>query len=158
MWQRNPEPGDNPLLFSKDSQGSFRCTTFWQFRTVLSLDKPDSHPWYMPTLKQPTQDVNPGLSQESHTLCKSLQSGDSGSIGDVIELKRNTLTNSKIRAHVSMIKGLNSQPPSYFPTSLIIMTWCCFRPPFCTLFRLNWAIHIINMNLDYDYSSKYWVI
>ena len=34
---RNPEPGDNPLLFSTDSKGYFRCT---QPQTVMHTTKP----------------------------------------------------------------------------------------------------------------------
>ena len=34
---RNPEPGDNPLLFSTDSKGSLRCT---QPQTVMHTTKP----------------------------------------------------------------------------------------------------------------------
>ena len=53
---RNPEPGDDPLLFSTDSKGSFRCT---QPQTVSyahhqAFVKPVRHHWHMSTPQQPT--------------------------------------------------------------------------------------------------------
>ena len=69
----NLEPGDNPLLLSTDSKGSFRCTQPEAvLHTAKHFDKPDRQHWYMATPQQPTQYSNPGLSDhESHTLCMS---------------------------------------------------------------------------------------
>ena len=71
---RNPEPGDNPLLFSTDSRGSFRCT---QPQTVMHTTKPLLNQLGTTGIcphrnNQPTQDSNPGPSDhESQTLCVS---------------------------------------------------------------------------------------
>ena len=76
---RNPEPGDNPLLFSTDSKGSFRCT---QPQTVMHTTKPLLNQLGTTGIcphrsNQPTQDSNPGSSDhESQTLCVSPQSED----------------------------------------------------------------------------------
>ena len=69
---RNPEPGDNPLFFSTDSKGSFRCT---QPQTVMHTTKPLLNQLGTTGIcphrsHQPTQDSNPGPSDhESQTLC-----------------------------------------------------------------------------------------
>ena len=78
---RNPEPGDNPLLFSTESNGSFRCT---QPQTVMHTTKPLLNHLHVGTTgicphrsNQPTQDSNPGPSDhESQTLCVSPPSED----------------------------------------------------------------------------------
>ena len=74
---RNPEPGDNPLLFSTDSKGSFRCT---QPQTVMHTTKPLLNQFGTTgphRSNQPTQDSNPGPSDhESQTLCVSPPSED----------------------------------------------------------------------------------
>ena len=64
---RNPEPGDNPLLFSTDSKGSFRCTQ--------PQDSYAHHQAFVNQLgttgicphrsNQPTQDSNPGPSDHN---------------------------------------------------------------------------------------------
>ena len=90
---RNPEPGDNPLLFSTDSKGSFRCT---QPQTVMHTTKPLLNQLYTTGIcphhsNQHTQDSNPGPSDhESQTLCVSPPSED------VVMLRRNMPT----RIHV----------------------------------------------------------
>ena len=79
---RNPEPGDNPLLFSTYSKGSFRCT---QPQTVMHTTKPLLQTVTLGTTgicphrsNQPTQDSNPGPSDhEWQTLCVSPPSEDS---------------------------------------------------------------------------------
>ena len=54
---RNPEPGDNPLIFS------------WKGQTVLH-PKPVTHHWNMSTPQQAVQDSNPGPSDhELHPHC-----------------------------------------------------------------------------------------
>ena len=76
---RNPEPGDNPILFSTDSKGSFRCT---QPQTVMHTTKPLLNQLGTTGIcphrsNQPTQDSNPGPSDhESQTLCVSPPSED----------------------------------------------------------------------------------
>ena len=76
---RNPEPGDDPLLFSTDSKGSFRCT---QPHTVMHTTKPLLNQLGTTGIcphrsNQPTQDSNPGPSDhESLTLCVSPSSED----------------------------------------------------------------------------------
>ena len=40
---RNPEPGDNPLLFSTDSKGSFRCTQPDSYAHHQAFVKPVRH-------------------------------------------------------------------------------------------------------------------
>ena len=81
---RNPEPGDNPLLFSTDSKGSFRCT---QPQTVIHTTKPLLNQLGTTGIcphrsNQPTQDSNPGPSDhESQTLCVSPPSEDSSTTG-----------------------------------------------------------------------------
>ena len=76
---RNPEPGDDPLLFSTDSKGSFRCT---QPQTVMHTTKPLLNQLGTTGIcphrsNQPTQDSNPGPSDhESQTLCVSPPSED----------------------------------------------------------------------------------
>ena len=71
---RNPEPGDDPLLFSTVSKGSFRCT---QPQTVMHTTKPLLNQLGTTGIcphrsNQPTQDSNPGPSDhESQTLCVS---------------------------------------------------------------------------------------
>ena len=76
---RNPEPGDDPLIFSTDSKGSFRCT---QPQTVMHTTKPLLNQLGTTGIcphrsNQPTQDSNPGPSDhESHTLCVSPPSED----------------------------------------------------------------------------------
>ena len=77
---RNPEPGDDPLLFSTDSKGSFRCT---QPQTVMHTTKPLLNQLGTTGIcphrsNQPTQDSNPGPSDhESQTLCVPPPSEDS---------------------------------------------------------------------------------
>ena len=84
---RNPEPGDNPLLFSTDSKGSFRCT---QPQTVMHTTKPLLNQLGTTGIcphrsNQPTQDPNPGPSDhESQTLCVSPPSEDSFMFGEKI--------------------------------------------------------------------------
>ena len=76
---RNPEPGDDPLLFATDSKGSFRCT---QPQTVMHTTKPLLNQLGATGIcphrsNQPTQDSNPGPSDhESQTLCVSPPSED----------------------------------------------------------------------------------
>ena len=76
---RNPEPGDDPLLFSTDSKGCFRCT---QPQTVMHTTKPLLNQLGTTGIcphrsNQPTQDSNPGPSDhESQTLCVSPPSED----------------------------------------------------------------------------------
>ena len=59
---RNPEPGDDPLLFSTDSKGSFRCT---QPQTVMHATKPLFNQLGTTGIcphrsNQPIQDIEPG--------------------------------------------------------------------------------------------------
>ena len=76
---RNPEPGDNPLLFSTGSKGYFRCT---QPQTVMHTTKPLLNQLGTTGIcphrsNQHTQDSNPGpFDQESQTLCVSPPSED----------------------------------------------------------------------------------
>ena len=79
VTDRNLEPGDDPLLFSTDSKGSFRCT---QPQTVMHTTKPLLNQLGTTGIcphrsNQPTQDSNPGASDhESQTLCVSPPSED----------------------------------------------------------------------------------
>ena len=81
IWatDRNPEPGDNPLLFLTDSKVFFRCT---QPQTVMHttrhlLNQLGTTGICPHRSNQPTQDSNPGPSdRESQTLCVSPPSED----------------------------------------------------------------------------------
>ena len=88
---RNPEPGDNPLLFSTDSKGSFRCT---QPQTVMHTTKPLLNQLATGICphrsNQPTQDSNPGPSDHESPLALS---EDAYSYNDGCEL--NTVDNTK---------------------------------------------------------------
>ena len=80
---RNPEPGDNPLLFSADSKGSFRCT---QPQTVMLTTKPLLNQLGTTGIcphrsNQPTQDSNPGPSDHV-SLCVSPPSEDAYGDGE----------------------------------------------------------------------------
>ena len=103
VTDRNPEPGDNPLLFSTDSQGYFRCM---QPQTVMHTTKPLLTQLGTTGIcphrsNQPTQDSNPGPSDhESQTLCVSPPCEDS--LVDINQSKRK----NTCRIH-SLIKNLH---------------------------------------------------
>ena len=87
---RNPEPGDDPHLFSKDYKGSFRCT---QPQTVMHTTKPLLNQLGTTGIcphrsNQPTQDSNPGPSDhESQTLCVSPPSEDKATVDDIWQIE-----------------------------------------------------------------------
>ena len=95
---RNPEPGDNPLLFSTDSKGSFRYT---QPQTVMHTTKPLLNQLGTTSIcphcsNQSTQDSNPGPSDhESQSLCVSPPNEDSPVYGVYNALFRQDVTLSE---------------------------------------------------------------